>query len=106
MYAQRSSVADVGLPKKKKHRGNDRISSRLSRAYWPSYHYYTTAARLRDTVVCVPPFASSVDPLNSLWPLLLDLNGSYMKRELFCYHMGCRILQGPKSGICVENWPN
>ena len=32
MYAQRSSRPDVGLPKKE---GNDRISSRLSRAYWP-----------------------------------------------------------------------
>ena len=32
VYAQRSSRPDVGLPKKE---GNDRISSRLSRAYWP-----------------------------------------------------------------------
>ena len=82
MYAQRSSVADVGLPKKKKHRGNDRISSRLSRAYWPSYHYYT-AARCPACVVCHPLPSTDVDPLNSLWPLL-DLNGSYMKRETYC----------------------
>ena len=73
------------FPKKKKHRGNDRISSRLSRAYWPSYHYYT-AARCPACVVCHPLPSTDVDPLNSLWPLL-DLNGSYMKRETYscCY---------------------
>ena len=68
--------------KKKKHRGNDRISSRLSRAYWPSYHYYT-AARCPACVVCHPLPSTNDDPLNSLWPLL-DLNGSYMKRETYC----------------------
>lgn len=70
------------FPKKKKHRGNDRISSRLSRAYWPSYHYYT-AARCPACVVCHPLPSTNDDPLNSLWPLL-DLNGSYMKRETYC----------------------
>ena len=51
MYAHRSSRADVGpcplplFPQRKKE-SNDRISTRLSRAYWPPllscYHYYTT----------------------------------------------------------------
>lgn len=40
MYAQRSSRADVGRPQgaltlSQKKESNDRISTRLSRAYWP-----------------------------------------------------------------------
>ena len=59
----------------------------------------------------VPPFAFARRP--SQQPLAFTRLEWFLheKRNLLlllqlCYHMGCRILQGPKSGICVENWPN
>ena len=106
MYAQRSSVADVGLPKK-----------RSTEVMIESLHGFHVLIGLPTIITpplprfcCVPPFAFARRP--SQQPLAFTRLEWFLheKRNLLllqlCYHMGCRILQGPKSGICVENWPN
>ena len=89
VYAQRSSRPDVGLPKKE---GNDRISSRLSRAYWPFQPLLHHPALVLSLWTLATPLLL---PSTILVLSLLEdyyLNGSTWKEDLFLLCGGTYIL--------------